>query len=269
MKNGTRPHRIKRADKDYLPSFHPELYKGTRSLAQELQIRCGAPQFPAEFLTDNTGWKPSQNAEGQPFGCTNYATVKVARILGSTTANVIDLEAVTHANALGGFSALASLDAAIGLGWLKGRFLIQSTGALDYFDTCRLAQVSGLPELRAISSTTPWFPSWEKAAQMGQKVMPMPTVEELAQIRANVNAFSWHDYVRDGWSQNFADAPGQLLYRLDSWQGPLDYLYVDRVTLNIVMDLYGTVDAVGTNQKPIALTHMSLPDWFWSLWHSW
>lgn len=170
MQSGTKPHRLKWFDRDYLKSFHPQLYAGIASY----------PQFPVEYLTDHTEWLPNQDADGQPNGCTNYAQTKIARILGTINAEPSQLENITHANANGGFGILDSIDAAINsLGWFKWRYLIQTTGILDFFDTCRLAQVSGIPELRAISMGSPWFVSWETAVQRGIKILPMPSAAEL------------------------------------------------------------------------------------------
>lgn len=272
IKSGTNPHRLKLFDKDYIKSFHPELHAGTRTLQEELKIKFGTPQFPAEFLTDTTGWFPDQNAEGQPEGCTNFAQTMLARIQGVsvTVATPEAAEVVTRANASGGIGILDSIDLIINnLGWFKGRFIIQATGGLSYWDASKLAQVSGLPEQRAISTGTPWPASWEKAAQTGTKLMPMPTAAELLQAHNSPNSIPWHDYVCDGWSPNFPNMNGQTLYRLKSWQGPLDFLYLDEATFNVVLDLYGTVEAVVTQSGTKTFSFVSLPDWFWSLWHSW
>lgn len=261
MQNGSKPEALKYKDFDFIKSFHPDIAAGAVE----------APHFPPEYLTDDTEWFPNQNAEGQPFGCTNYSTTKLARILGILNASASALEAVTHANALQGYGVLASIDAARKtLGWFGWRFTIQATGSLDYFDAFRLAQVSGLPEHRAISWGTPWFPSWEQAALSGIKIMPMPTDDELKTVRTNIRAYSWHDHTLDGWSQHFAVSPGQLLYRDESHQGPdVDYLYFPREVINVVQNLYGTVAVVGTATKPPNIARVPLPDWFWSLWHSW
>lgn len=257
---GTTPQRLWRKDRDYIKSFHPEIYAGTVEY----------PQFPAEFLTDKTGWLPSQNAEGKPNGCTDYSQTKLARILGNAMATVDQLEAVTHANALGGFGILASVDAARTiLKWFSWRYIIQTTGMLDFFDASRLAQVSGLPEQRAISAGSPWFPSWEQACLSGIKVLPMPTAAELAQAHNNPNSLPWHNFVFDGWTQNLSGSNGQLVYRLESHQGPsVDYLGLTREVFNVVFDLYGTVEVVPTNMDVLP-ARIPLPDWFWSLWHSW
>jgi hypothetical protein len=260
MNHGTKPERLRRKDYDYIKSYHPQIYAGTASY----------PKFPPEYLTDKTEWLPNQNEDGLPFACTSYSSTKLARILG-VDANVLTLEAITNSNKLGGFGVLASIDAARkSLGWFGWRFTIQATGILDNFDAFRLAQVSGLPETRAISWGTPWFPSWENAALNGHKIMAMPTDEELQNIRTNINAYSWHDHVLDGWSQYFPVSPGQLLYRDGSHQGPnVDYLYFPRDVINVVQNLYGTIAVTGTAATPPAIARVPLPDWFWSLWHSW
>lgn len=259
IKGGTKPHRIKWRERDYIKSFHPQIYAGTAVY----------PQFPAEFLTDKTGWLPNQNTDGLPFGCTSYATTKLALILGVATATVDAIEAITRSNALGGFGVIASIDAARTiLKWFSWRYIIHTTGMLDFFDAHRLAQVSGLPEQRAISCGTPWFPSWETAALAGIKKMPMPTQAELLQAHKDPNSLGWHNWLWDGWSQNFPSYSGEVLARLDSWQGPIDYLYMDRATFNVVMDLWGTVSATGTNWDVLP-ARVPLPDWFWNLWHSW
>lgn len=260
MNNGAKPERLRRKDYDYIKSYHPQIFSGVAAY----------PQFPAEYLTDKTNWLPNQNTEGEPYGCTNYSTTKLARILG-VTANVSDIEAVTHANASGGYGILNSIDAGRkNLKWFGWRFTIQATGILDHFDAFRLAQVSGLPEQRAISWGTPWFPSWETAALRGIKVMPMPTDQELKTIKSNSGAYPWHNHVLDGWSENFPLSLGRLLYRDDSWQGPeVDYLYFPREVINVVQDLMATVAVTATSIQPPNIASIPLPDWFWSLWHSW
>lgn len=260
INHGTRPERLRRKDRDYIRSFHPEVFAGTAKY----------PEFPNEYLTDTTGWLPDQNADGNGFACTSYSTAKLARILGIVDAQFIQIENITNSNNLKGYGVLASIDMARRfLRWFQWRYTIQTTGMLDYFDAFRLAQVSGIPERRAISCGTPWFSSWERAVQMGQKIMPMPTPEELAQAHQNPNSLSWHNYILDGWSDAFPVAPGQLLYRADSWQGTLDYLYFPREVINTVQNLYGTIAVTGTNMSSPNVFTVTLPDWWKSLWHSW
>lgn len=260
MINGTKPERLKWRDFDYIRSFHKEIAFGAAAY----------PTFPRGYLTDKTNWYPDQNAEGQPYGCTNYSSTKLAKILGVGYATPQTLEAVTHANAQGGYGVLASIDAArTVLGWFKWRYTIQAKGKLDYFDAFRLAQVSGIPEQRAISSGSMWFPSWENAVLSGHRVMPMPTDDELKQAKNAGGPFPWHDYVLDGWSDQFSVSPGTLLYRADSWQGDKDPIYFPREVINVVFDYYGTIAVTATSIKPPAISSVSIPDWFWSLINSW
>ncbi len=277
VQNGTHPYRPPKSDYDYIPTFHPQVYAGVVY-----------PEFPAEFLTDNTGWFPDQNADGQPNGCTNYSTTKLAKILGFADATVQMIENITHANAKGGFGVIDSVDAARKtLGWFKWRFILQSKGRLDWFSALQLMQVEalGLREQRAISIGVPWFHSWQSSLSGSvrqpdgsytitvgpkNKILPMPSPEELKQVHDDPNSIGWHDVVADGWTSSFSGAPGQLLYRIESHQGHgIDYIYIPRDVMNVVMDLYGTVAVTGTNLEAPKIASIPLPDWFWSLCHSW
>lgn len=260
MINGTKPERLKWKDFDYIRSFHKEIAFGAAAY----------PIFPKEYLTDKTNWYPDQNAEGEPYGCTNYSSAKLARILGISYATPQALEAVTHANASNGYSVLASIDAArTVLKWFNWRYTIQAKGKLDYFDAFRLAQVSGIPEQRAISAGSPWPASWETAVLSGNRIMPMPTADELKNMKNGGGGMSWHNYVFDGFSDQFPIAPGKLLYRADSWQGDKDPIYFPREVINVVFDFYGTIAVTATSAKPPSIATVSLPDWFWSLVNSW
>lgn len=269
LKNGTGPYRIKRKDFDFIPSFHPGIYYGT--------IKPGDadyPKFPNKYLTDTSDWMPSQDAEGQPNGCTNYSTVQLARTLGVDPALATPqiLEQYTGANAKGGLGVIDSIDIArTKLKWFAWRFIIQAKGTLDYFDAFRLAQSSGIPEFRAISWGTPWFPSWRDACNPSinpSGIMPMPTNEELAIIKSNIRAYGWHDHVLDGWTTH----TGRLVYRDKSWQGNTvgqsGYIYFPREVINVVNDIYGTVAVTATSSNPPAFNPVNLPDWFFSFIHS-
>lgn len=271
MEHGTRPYRPKRKDYDFLPSYKDHIIKKFGSLT---------PQFPEEFLTDATGWLPDQNTGGQlpasassqPEGCTNYATVKAALILGVHDATVDKLEAITHANALGGFGVVESIDAARkSLKWFGWRFIIHSKQAGDWFNAFCLAQMSGLPEHRPIPWGTPWFKSWNEAILRGERILPMPTPAELQQAHTDPNSLPWHDHLLDGFSQKFDIKRGTLLYRDSSWQGSvIGYVYFTREVINVVHELSGTVAVVPTRSDlPPIIATISLPDWFWELLHSW
>lgn len=250
VKHGARPTRLKHTDYDFLKSHR--LGDATPADAQ----------FADEFFADAGLWMPNQDLmqtfapTGQPtftvpalpFGCTDYGQAGLATDLTKQLHNPSILEAVTHANANHGCDIRVSLDAAVAIGWIKQYFNLVAKGALDFFDTFRIAQVQGVNvgENRSITWGTPWFPSWEKAAQSGISIMPMPTSAELAAARnASDATLPWHDSKLDGWSNKIKAAPGALLYRDESWQGSgigdNGYVYFPREVINMVMTIPGTV----------------------------
>lgn len=236
LKSGTGPTRDSHLDRDLHLSFG----------------NIAPLSFPAEFLTDSTNDFPDQNADGQPFGCTNYTQAALATNLvnGIVTFKPADLEAVTHANQKGGLDIRLSLSAAKDLGWIQGYYLITQIPGLDMFDTFRTAQTACLPERRSISWGTPWFPSWEKAALAGTYIMPMPTDAELEVARKDPRALPWHNSEDAGWT----DENGVPVYRNKCWQGTHvgrnGYIGFTREVINTVMALWGTVAFTGTNQIP-------------------
>lgn len=271
MNHGTRPTYPKRKDWDYIKTEHPLLYAGIAP----------APTFPSEFYTDAGFPIPSQNAEGQPFGCTNYSQAQLATNLMKVWHDPKDLEAITHANTKGGYDITASLDACLPpkllhperLGWIGAHFNIDATGKLDYTDAFKLAQVSGGGELRSITWGTPWFPSWERACNPFNNpsaIMPMPTDEELANIRRNLNAYPWHNSVLDGYGTD----TGQTLYRDASWQGNTvgkhGFVYFTRDVINVVQNLKGTVARIPAAIKPgnPKTIDLNLVQWIMSHWRS-
>lgn len=274
IKNGARPTRRSHLDRDLHKSFGNAL---------------GDVTFPTEFFVTKDPNRPDQNADGESEGCTNYTQWRLASNLGKTGITPAQLEAVTHANALGGSdirtSILACLPASSAhperLGWFTNFYNIQAKGIIDWFDAFRLAQVSGLPEQRSLSWGTPWFPSWENAINGvlmtrqpdgtytllanpagKQVVMPMPTDDELASLKKESGLFglfrrlgfgssmSWHNSELDGWTL----AHGPLTYRDESWQGPNigegGFVFFPREVINTVMTISGTVAYTGTNQIP-------------------
>lgn len=239
-----------------------------KSLGVSLK-NASVPNFDKEYLCDAGVTMPNQGLEGEPNGCTNFTTADVAIDLtqGAVIFHAEDLEAVTHANALGGLDTRLSLLAATPatpehperLGWIGGFFQIIADGLFDYFDAFRMAQISGAPEKRSISWVTPWFPSWEAAItgsiviknpdgsytlMAGTKeqsiVMPMPTPLELDIVRRNPRAYNWHNHKLDGWHEKF----GPLTYRDKSWQGPNigdgGFVEFPREVVNVVMTIPGT-----------------------------
>ncbi len=245
MQNGARPTRIKHTDYDFIKSHNFGAI--------------GVPQFQNEFLADAGLWMPNQDIPqsfaptGQPsfsvpalpFGCTDYTNASIVIDLTKTLHNPLDLENITHANANRGCDIRVSLDAAKSIGWFKQYFNLIAKGSLDYFDTFRVAQVMGVDvgENRSVTWGTPWFPSWEKTAQEGVAIMPMPTDDEIK----NAYNLPWHDSKLDGWTTR----NGVLVYRDESLQGTTvgenGYIFFPREVINRVMGIKGTVAFTATN----------------------
>lgn len=246
--HGTRPTKIDHRDYDFHKTF------GT----------IVPPSFPNEGPQTQSQWMPDQEADGEPYGCTNYAQADLARNLTGMARMPADLEAVTHANALGGYDVRQSMLMAVKIGWFKSFYAVKRTGGLDWFDTFRFAQTSGVPEVRTLTIGTPWFLSWENAARAGQTIMPMPSMAELA----SVSTLPWHDHEYETWTLK----TGQVLYRDKSWQGTGigegGYIYFDRATINVVMNIAGTCAFVGTNMDatPVRVDTTFLQ---WVLSHVW
>lgn len=251
MNRGLRRPTLKRTDYDLHPTF------GTLS---------SVPSFPPDFDTDTQGFGfPDQNADGQPFGCTNHSQAALATDLTGIRRKPADLEAVTHANARGGYDIRDSLDAARKLGWFKWYFQINKTSALDQFDAIRYAQLMGVPnnERRSVTVGTPWFDSWQAAILAGKRIMPMPTPEELTAIARNSNSFGWHNWEITGWTR-YENATA---LRAKSWQGDRDPIYFPREVINVVMSLKYTVAYTPTMLdalNPVQRISLPLFDWLMS-----
>lgn len=237
---------------------------------------------------------PDQNEENDFFtppvpalvdGCTDYTQSELSTDLsnGGTVRNPIDLDNVTHANALGGFDIRRSFLAAVGIGFFSAFFNIKAYAPLDYFDTFRFAQLSGAIEKRSISWGTPWFPSWENACNPNinpSAIMPMPTADEMATAMKEAGSFGsyhkikhkvmrllgstvpfigWHNHKLDGWTT----PTGVPLYRDKSLQGNTigvkGFIFFTREVINTVMTIPGTVAFTGTlmgisNPVPVSTT---------------
>jgi len=244
MIRGLKRPNLKRTDYDLHPTF------GTLA---------SVPTFPPTYDTGGQGFGlRDQNADGQPFGCTNYSQAELATDLTGIVRKPLDLEAATQANARGGYHIRDSLDAARKLGWFKWYFQINPTSVLDYFDAIRYAQLMGAPnhERRTVTLGTPWFASWQTAINAGKRIMPMPTPDELSAIARNVNAYGWHNWVIDGW----APYSGVVTLRAKSWQGQRDPIYFPREVINVVMALKYTVAYTPTMlDAPNHVRRISLP----------
>ena len=257
MKSGTRKTKQSHRDYDFLLSHRFGSLTPTEA------------DIPDQYFADAGLTVPDQETEDfdfyppvppMPFGCTNEAQADVTTDLTKTKHSPSDLEAVTHANTLGGYDIRKSMDTARSLGWFKSYFNVTNSGITDHFDAFRIAQVMGVAanENRAISFGTPWFSSWEQAALKGQYIMPMPTDDELK----NVNTMPWHNSVLDGWHS----VNGVLVYRDKSWQGNQigqgGFIAFPREVINTVMGISGTVAFIPTLvavQSPITVSLSVIP----------
>jgi hypothetical protein len=256
QRNGTRPSRVDHRDYDFHRSFG--------SIAP--------PLFPENYDTDAGLWVPDQNAPeptfgnpALPYGCTDYTQADLAADLAGKLFNPGTLEALTHANAQGGYSIRNSLQAARSLGWINAFFNVIAHAPLDYFDTFRLAMFYGAPEKRSLTVGTPWFPSWEHAAVNRIAIVPMPTDEELALVRKYQNAYPWHNHKISGW-----ESRSGVVLKDKSWQGTgigeEGWLYFPREVINTVMAIPGTVAFTSTQVTPnnIKTIPVSVRQWIMS-----
>lgn len=261
--HGARPSRVKHTDYDFLKNHRRFGVSGVRV------------KFANEFFSDAGLTMPNQNETDaeytpptppMPYGCTDFIQSELPTDITKQIHNPNELEAITGANARGGYDIRASLDAARAIGWIKQYFNVRAAGLIDFFDAFRLAQVAGvnLNEQRSISWGTPWFPSWEDAILKGKTIMPMPTNDELRDIRAQTSLFGrfaglwggtstipWHNSKLDGWTTK----EGTLVYRNKSLQGnqigEKGFIFFTRDVINMVMTIRGTVAFTASNTEKI------------------
>lgn len=240
-------------DRDFLKSFK---FAGV-----------SAPKFPDEYNTDAGLWMPNQgeinpefpNTSAQPYGCTNFTSGDLSADLDSILKDPAIIEAITHANNLGGFQIRDSLLVAKRLGWITGFYNIKAYYPLDYFDAIRLASMSGLPEKRSVSIGTPWYPDWAAAASGSVKqldgswtlsagavtnpFMPMPA-------NLDYTGISWHNWKIAGW-KTIKGIP-YLIGKpwMGNRIGDKGWVYFDRATINAVMNLKYTIAFTATHATP-------------------
>lgn len=226
----------------------------------------GIPQFPDQYLTDAGFGFPDQNAEGEPFGCTNYSQSSIANDIEIAQKHTpVELEAVTHANANGGAQIRDSLQAARKLGWIASFFNVQAYAPLDWFDAFRYAIMAGFPEHRSISWGTPWLAEFQNIGLGNGKtgkdgIVQMPTNFSLTNV-------PWHNSKFSGW-KTIKEIP-YLINK--SWQGTHigdgGYLYFSREVVNRIMQISGTVAFTATQSKPTNIQTVDLPILDWIISH--
>lgn len=245
MKSGTGPTRIDH--RDWLHTF------GSTTITFPTSYSTDAfpLSFPNQDIQDPSFSPP---VPPEPNGCTNETQSSDSTDLtdGAITYRPDTLEAVTHANAKSGIDIRTSLLAIKSLGWITGFFNVQPQ-QLDWFDTIRLAMISGIPEKRSVSLGTPWFPEFE---QTNNGILPMPT--SLSTV-----GLPWHNHKICGWK-----IIGDQTYLIDkSWQGPGygdgGYCYWSRSLVNSVMPITGTVAFTTTRGVLPPISTVPVTVWQW------
>lgn len=248
IRNGTGPTRIDHEDFDFHATYG--------------NTKVSSINFPDSYNTDAGLTMPDQdtiNAQfappvpALPYGCTDYAQSEVSTDLDGALKNPEILENYTHANENGGEDIRASLSMAKVIGWISGYFNVQSY-QLDYFDSIRLAMLSGGSEKRSVTIGTPWFVEWQ--GYRGD-IMPMPkNLTPLNQI--------WHNWKICGWKQ----INGVPMLIGKTWQGPTigdkGFEYFPREVVNSIMTIPGTIAFTTTKGQlpPIETIPVSLMQWF-------
>lgn len=231
VKSGTRPTRKSRKDYSH------------RSFGA-LQV-----PFPTEYNTDAGFPIPNQNAEGLLYGCTDETQAELSNdLVQMQSYTPWQLEAVTHANQLGGYDVRQSLLAARKLGWISGFFNIEAIGQ-DMFDAVRTAMVSGATEKRSVTVGSKWFPEFEQVGVTG--LLPMPDFKG--------KNFTWHNWKICGWKT----INGQVYLVGQSWQGDKygdkGFHYLSRPLFNQLMAVPGSVAFTATKGVLPPITTIDLP----------
>lgn len=228
-------------DRDYLKSFHPEILVGAAKV----------PTFPDEYTTDAGLWVPNQNEVNpefpntppQPYGCTNFVTGDISADLDGILKDPYIIEAITHANARGGYDVRESLKVAKTIGWITGFYNIKAYAPLDYFDAMRLAMLSGIPEKRSISVATPWYPVWQDDAVKKNAVMKMPDTLDYTGL-------GWHNWKIGGWTKMNGSPIMKVKPLEGKGVGDNGVLYFDRSIINAVMGLKYAMAFTATHLTP-------------------
>lgn len=209
--------------------------------------------FPPEYNTDAGLDMPDQNIQGLPFGCTDETQSELANdLVQKATTTPFQLEAVTHANQLGGYDVRQSLLTARNIGWITGFFNIEAISQ-DMFDACRDAMVSGATEKRSVSVGSKWFEQDFNVKADG--IVQMPNF--------NGAYYSWHNWKICGWKM----INDQVYLIGKSWQGPnygdKGYCYFSRPLFNQLMSIKGSVAFTATKGQlpPISTISVTWLEW--------
>lgn len=220
--------------------------------------------FPPEYNTDAGLDMPDQNAQGLEFGCTDETQSQLTNdLVQKEDTNPWQLEAITHANRLGGYDVRDALTWCLPpdplhpkrLGWITGFFNIEAIGQ-DMFDAVRTAMVSGATEKRSVSVGTKWFPVFENVDTTG--ILQMPNFSD--------SNYTWHNWKICGWKT----INDQVYLIGKSWQGPQygdkGYCYFSRPLFNQLMAVKGSVAFTATKGvlPPISTISVTWLQWLLS-----
>lgn len=223
--------------------------------------------FPSAYNTDAGLTMPNQDAPNPfftpplpplPYGCTDYATSELATDLfepksGAYVDNPLEVENITHANALGGADVRTALLTGKSLGWFTGIFNIQALDGQDMFDALRDAMASGGEEKRSVSVGTKWFEVFENTGTDG--IVPMPEFTDPN--------FTWHNWKICGW-ETIND---QVYLVGKTWQGPnygnKGLAYFSRPLTNNLLAVPGSVAFTATSGTlpPISTISTTWLEW--------
>lgn len=233
------------------------------------------PTFLEEYNVDAGLWIPDQNAGSDlfnppvppmPYGCTNYSQCELCSDEDGVLYDPSYLESITHANAHGGGSLRAALQAVVKHGVrnqagqiIKGQhpafFNVRAAGAIDWFDAARLAMASTAAEKRGVSVGTPWYPEF-----MERALLPIP---DFSLYRA-----SWHNWVIKGWK--IVNGESHLIAKphIGPNYGDKGFCYFSRPLYNSLMNIPGTaaftLDKLLPGEKAVTID-TKINEWIVSL----
>lgn len=232
-----------------------------------------AAVLPDTFDADAHLEQPDQNADGLPYGCTDYCVRELATseegVLFETGYNYGQSRTFEgKAGRNEGVSIKDAFKCATVYG-LKKRddptvdpltyrrapyYEVHPDNGLDYFDSIRSAMLTAYAKdgkKHAVGNGTFWLQEWEQAQQG-----IIPTVFFYSGKPAQ---YPWHAWAFIGWEVK----NGEVMLKAKSWQGEnygdVGYSYYPREVVNKVFDQWGTialmqVRATGEDNKTVKLT---------------
>lgn len=233
MKSGTKPTPIDHRDFGHFQTFGAVI----------------PPTFPPSYTTDAQLWQPNQEIQNitptfttppLEFGCTDFSTADSGSDLVGILLNPYNVDKITNANASGGAQVRTALTAGVTIGYFKAYFNVQPVN-LDFFDSVRLASISGVPEKRSVVIGSKWFSNpFETVDSTG--ILSIPNFSDPN--------FTWHCWKIAGWKT----INDQVYLIGKSWQGSEygdgGYCYFSRPLFNQLMSIGGSVAFSVTNATP-------------------